>query len=825
MVKPPRRSRPWLQPIFYRSLKSMNVSLNWLNDHLDLSHMSLQEIDDLLTFAGIEVEGIEQKGVPSDKVVVAQIQSAEQHPDADRLKVCMVDAGEEELRQIVCGAQNYSVGDKVPCALPGADLGGGFVIKEGKLRGVESRGMLCGADEIGMVAEEDGLMILSQDLEIGKPLQEIFDTDTMIEVEVTPNRPDLLSHTGMARELAALAEIDRKVVTVDEPEVSGAVDTIQLSAPDACPYYTAVKISGVTVTDSPAWLKTKLEAIGLRPINNVVDITNYALHELGHPLHAFDAAKVDGALDIRMAAEGEVFKALDEADYKLTEEDVVISDASGTALALGGIMGGLDSGVTETTTDIILESAYFTPSNIRRSSRRLALSSDSSYRFERGSDPQSVLTSSAFAANLIVELAGGTIEGTTAVAGEAPQLTGEVTLNVAKLEQLMGDSISLEDAEGILARLGLDQLDNHVWSIPSYRLDLGRHIDLVEEIARVHGLDNVPSRFGGTFVHESEVDAAYDYQMSVRHALASIGFYETQTIKLIAESAPDATIAQMDTALPLRPLQEGDAIRVSLPLSEDHAVMRPSLTPGLVAVAARNIRQGAKSLRFFEIGRQFRNAGGGKATDIEADSIALLLGGERRPAAWSVRPGCQGQIDAFDVKAVLAHLFPNTCIQFHPREREGFIIAADVQCDGKPIGVFAQLSPAKCRELGSDTPIYLVELDAKKCQQVRVGISQAENLPQFPGSSRDAAMEVPVTLPNADIERAIKKHNEMLLESSACFDLFVDPSGEKMPTDKKSIAYTFHYRSLERTLKAKEVDQAHQKLLDHLAKTLPITFR
>lgn len=812
----------------------MNVSLNWLNDHLDLSHMSLQEMDDLLTFAGVEVEGISQKGVPSDLVVVAQVKSAEQHPDADRLKVCMVDAGEDELRQIVCGAQNYSVGDKVPCALPGADLGGGFVIKEGKLRGVESKGMLCGADEIGMVAEEDGLMILSQDLKIGQPLQEIFDTDTIIEVEVTPNRPDLLSHTGMARELGALAGIERKELSVEgckpftpgsEPETASCEGMIKLSAADSCPFYTAVKISGVKVAESPVWLKTKLEAIGLRPINNVVDITNYALHELGHPLHAFDASKVDGALDIRMANDGEVFKALDEADYKLTEEDVVISDASGKALALGGIMGGFDSGVTDSTTDVILESAYFTPSNIRRSSRRLILSSDSSYRFERGTDSQAVLTSSAFAAHLIAAIAGGAIEGPTAVAGEAPQLTGEVELDEARLNQLMGDSISLEDAQGILTSLGLDKLDGALWSIPSYRLDLHRHIDLVEEIARVHGLDNVPSRFTGTFAHESEVDALYDYQMTLRHELAALGFYETQTIKLIAETSTDTTTAQMDTALPLRSLQDGDVIRVALPLSEDHAIMRPSLTPGLVATAARNIRQGVKSLRFFEIGRQFRNAGGGKAKDIESDSLALLMGGERRPATWSVKSGCQGQIDAFDVKAVVSAILPGKEIQLSPRARDGFILAADIQCDGKPVGVFAQLSPAKCRELGSDTPIYLVELDVKKCQQLCTGVSQVDELPQFPGSSRDAAMEAPIDLANADIEKVIKKHNEMLLVSSACFDLFTDPSGEKMAADKKSIAYTFHYRSAERTLKAKEVDQAHQKLLDQLTKVLPITFR
>ena len=803
----------------------MNVSLNWLKDHLDLDHMSIQDMDDLLTFAGVEVEGISQKGVPTDKVVVAQVKSAEKHPDADKLKVCMVDAGEGELRQIVCGAQNYSVGDKVPCALPGADLGGGFVIKDGKLRGVESKGMLCGPDEIGLASADDGLMILSQDLEIGKPLQELFETDTIIEVEVTPNRPDLLSHTGMARELAALAGIERKALDLAEPDTETNDALVKLSAAESCPLYTAVKISGVRVADSPAWLKTKLEAIGLRPINNVVDITNYVLHELGHPLHAFDAAKVDGALDVRMAADGEIFKALDEADYTLNEEDVVISDASGKALALGGVMGGLDSGVSNATTDVILESAYFTPSKIRRSSRRLILSSDSSYRFERGSDAQAVLTASAFAARLIVELAGGSIEGSTAIAGHAPELIGDVELDASKLDQLMGGSISLSSAEDILTRLGLEKREGNLWSVPSYRLDLHRHIDLVEEIARVHGLSNVPSRFAASFAQESDVDATYDYQMSLRKELSAIGFYETQTIKLIAESSTDLTVAQMDTALPLRPLQDGDLIRVALPLSEDHAVMRPSLTPGLVATAARNIRQGAKSLRFFEIGRQFRNAGGGKASDLESDSLAILLGGERRPATWSVKAGCQGRIDAFDVKAAIVALLPNKDIQFAQRERDGFIIAADVQCEGKPVGVFAQLSPSKCRDLGSDTPIYLVELDLKKCQQLSSGVKQVDELPQFPGSSRDAAMEAPVEMANAEIEKVIKKHNEQLLVSYGCFDVFQDASGAKLPADKKSIAYSFHYRSPERTLKAKEVDQAHQKLLDQLAKALPVSYR
>ncbi len=801
----------------------MNVSLNWLQERLDLSNYSIEQLDNLLTFAGVEVEGIEHKGLKTKRVVVAQIKEAAQHPNADRLKVCQVDAGEGSLRQIVCGAQNYNVGDKVPCALPGADLGGGFVIREGKLRGVESMGMLCGASEIGLDDGVDGLMILPPDSVIGTPLIDIYETDTIIEVEVTPNRPDLLSHTGMARELSALTGIQRQLHTYPILDTTEASDFIDIQSPQQCPFYSAVKISNVTVAESPSWLKTKLEAIGLRPINNIVDITNYVLHELGHPLHAFDASKVSGNLVIRNASDGEKFTALTEDEYTLTSDDLLISDSTGAALALAGIMGGADSGVTDTTTDIILESAYFTPSFIRRTSRRTALTSDSSYRFERGTDSQSVISSASYAAKLITEIAGGSIEGKQLTAGEPPVLVKPVKLNTDKLKQLMGDSISLQKAKDILTSLGLSEGDDDLWEIPHYRLDLTRHIDLVEEIVRVHGLDNVHSRFTSIYVPESDTDKAYDYQLDTKKKLAAIGFYETQTMKLIAETSTDNTIAKLIDALPLRPLADGDLIKVSLPLSEDHAILRPSLVPGLVATAARNIRQGAKSLRFFEMGKQFRNAGGGKAKDLEAESLALLISGEFAPSNWANK---QPRIaNLFDLKAVIQHLLPNSFIQLKQRDREGFILAADVLADGKPIGAFAQLSPARCRELDSNNPIYVAELDLKKLQQISTTAHKAEPLPQFPGSSRDSAMEAPITLSNAQIEQAIKKHNESLLVSYHCFDVFTDPSGEKLAADKKSIAYSFLYRSPDKTLKAKEVDNAHQKLLDHLQKTLPISFR
>ncbi|GAA5129855.1 phenylalanine--tRNA ligase subunit beta [Luteolibacter yonseiensis] len=792
----------------------MNVSLNWLATHLDLSGKSIKEIDDLFTFAGVEVEGIVSKGIASEKIVVAQIMEAVQHPHADRLKVTQVNCGEATLRQIVCGAQNYKVGDKVPCALPGTVLPNGFTIGEAVMRKVESKGMLCSAEEIGLPAGVDGLLILPEDSEIGKPVKQLFDSDTLLELEVTPNRPDLLSHRGMARELATLLKTPLLPLEIPSRETTAAKD-IRIDSPEACPLYTAVRISGVTVKESPDWLKQRLESIGLRPINNIVDVTNYVLHELGQPLHAFDAAKLTGSIIVRNAAEGENFLALDDSKHLLTTDDLLISDESGAALALAGVMGGAESGVTETTTDILLESAYFTPQGIRRTSRRTALSSDSSYRFERGVDPAGVVSASAFAVKLILEVAGGTAEAATQLAGEAPVLVRSVTLDAKKLDQLMGGSIALPDAEEILTRLGLTKLADGTWDVPSFRADLQRHIDLVEEIARVHGLDNVPSRFQGTFVPASAVDAAYDADMVLRRRLAALGLHECQTIKLISD-------AQVSDILPLRPLQDGDVIRVKLPLSEDHAVMRPSIVPGLISSAARNVRQQAKSLRFFEMGRVFRNAGGGKAKDQESETLALLLSGSAQPTGWSQ---ADRTADLYDLKAILSALLGDRRITFAPKERSGFVLASDIKVDDQNIGVFARLTPARERELDFTTPVFVAELDLGKLRKLLNGISHVEDLPQFPGSSRDAAMELPLTTPNSQIEAVIAKIAEPLLISSECFDVFTDATGQKISADSKSVAYRFHYREGTRTLKAEEIDTAHQKVLEALTKGLGVKFR
>jgi phenylalanyl-tRNA synthetase beta chain len=794
----------------------MLVSRNWLQEHVELSGFSNAELSDILTFAGVEVEGITEQGVSGDKVVVAEIMTAGPHPNADRLKVCMVDAGEAELRQIVCGAQNYSVGDKVPCALPGAALPAGFTIGETRMRGVESRGMLCSGSELGISDDHSGLMILPASWETGKPLGDFIENDTIFEIEVTPNRPDLLSHFGMAREVAALTERELKAPPLAPPERTAPADgTIELAS-GTCPFYTALSIKGVKVADSPEWLQRRLESIGLRPINNVVDVTNFVLHEIGQPLHAFDAAEVSGAIQVRNAREGEEFHALDGETYALQGSDCVISDDAGKALALGGVMGGDTSGVTEKTTDIILESAWFVPAAIRSTARRTNLHSDSSYRFERGVDPAGVLSASAYAGRLITDLAGGTTEAVPHVAGQPPQLTNRVTLDPARLDQLTGGAISLAEAEAALTGLGLRDAGNGAWEIPSYRLDLQRHIDLAEEVVRVAGLDAIPSRMQVRPASPSATDARYDLELDLKKELSALGFFEAQTIKLIAEG-------QLRDALPLKPLLAGDLIRVSLPLSEDHSVMRPSLAPGLLATASRNVRHGAEAVRFFETGRCFRNAGGGKATDLEYDSLGIVLGGAGTAPSWAARSG--GLADAFDLKAVIAALLPRHTIQFAPLEGGSFLVAAQVRANGKPVGVFAQLAPSRGRELDLEFPVYLAEIDLTALTRLRSAGAALEELPQFPGSSRDAAMEAPATLANAEIESVVRKLNEPLLVSASCFDIFSDPSGQKLPSDRKSVAYSFLYRAPDRTLKSEEVDEAHARLLQHLEKSLPVSFR
>ncbi len=791
----------------------MNVSLNWLGDHLDLAGHSTDALADLLTFAGIEVEGVETLGGQLENVVVAQIKSAEKHPDADRLKVCQVDDGTPELRQIVCGAQNYKVGDRVPLALPGAELPNGLKIKPGKLRGVASHGMLCSPAELGVPLEIDGLWILPEDSAAGAPISDLIGSDTIFDLEITPNRPDLLSHLGVARDLAALAKIPLK----GRPGCYGTVptaasDAVAIAAPDACPFYSARRISGVAIGPSPEWLAKKLRSIGLRPINNVVDITNYVLHEMGQPLHAFDADKLDGAILVRRATAGEKFLALDGETYPLQTDDLVIADAA-RPVALAGVMGGEDSGVTGSTTNLVLESAYFDPPGIRRTSRRLALGSDSSYRFERGVDPAQVLGASELATRLILEIAGGTAEPEVITAGEIPASPPPVALAIEHVQQVMGIPLAAEKADQILGALGLAKAGT-TWEIPSYRLDLTRPIDLIEEIARVYGLDDIPSSTSGRAAVASEADGAYDFTFRIKRDLAAQGFFECSTIKLISD-AQRADCLLLDDGYRAVPLKN--------PLSDDHTVMRTSVLPGLLASAERNVRMGQRSLRLFETGTVYREESGGT---VESQHLGMLLAGAISPVSWT--GPTPRNADVFDLSGHLAFLAGTQALTLIPENDPpmGCPLSARVAVGGQPVGRAIQLAPGRVRELGLDCPAMAVEIDLPVLRTA-TGAKKVvfSELPRFPAMTRDVAMELPESVPNSEIAAFFAQTGEPLLHSAVIFDLFTDPSGEKVATGRKSVAYTITYRDPRRTLTTAEVDSAHQRVLDNLKLALPATIR
>jgi len=797
----------------------MKVSLNWLRELVDLPP-TVPGLVDLLTLAGVEVESVETLGVNIPNVVVAQIRESVQHPNADRLSVCQVDDGTGTSRQIVCGAKNYKVGDKVPLALPGAVLGPDFKIKVGKLRGVESNGMLCSAEELGLPKGEDGLLILSPDAKVGAPLADLFPGDTVLDLEITPNRPDLLSHVGIAREIAALSGKDFRM-----PDFPKAVEGFMASAVDVetaeCELYTALEISNIKVGPSPEWLRRKLEAVGLRPINNIVDITNYVMLELGQPLHAFDADKLQGDIRVRYGREGEEFLALDGRSYRLTPQQIVIADEQ-KALAIGGVMGGEDSGVTEATQNILLESAHFDGANIRRTSRALGLSSDSSYRFERGVDVVGAMVASHRAAGLILEIAGGTIGefgvgfatnsrfGLDPAAAlhenDGPVFTNTVALRPARVTSLLGTEIPAERIDAILSGFGLRQASEG-WEIPSFRPDLIREIDLIEEIARVVGLGVIPSRVQAQFAPASPSDRAYDRAMALRRALVAQGFAEARTLTLISQKLPGLTFTH-GSAENLR--------RVKNPMNDDQGVLRPNLLPGLLQSLRDNVRAGAKTVRLFEVGRVFS-----ALAPEESTHLALVMTGPIAERSW--RGGEGSEADLFHLKGIVAATL-GAETEFVPDTNAALALALMIKVAGQPVGFAGQLWPKDGRALDTEAPALFAEIDLGALPAQSAAKSYRE-IPRFPATARDIAMLVPLALSHGEIVSVLQAAKEPLLVATELFDVFADPSGARIPADKKSVAYSLTYRSTERTLTADEVNAAHARLKERLKTTLPVTLR
>jgi phenylalanyl-tRNA synthetase beta chain len=824
----------------------MKVTLNWLKQYVDFN-WSPEELAERLTMLGLEVEGVHKVAGEFDGVVVAQVITRDKHPNADKLSVCRVNDGKGE-RQIVCGAQNFKAGDKVPLILPGASLPlkpgeqQPFTIKVGKIRNVESHGMMCSHVELGIEPEkighkaEDGLLILREDARVGQPFAEYLGRsggDVVYDLETTPNRPDWNSLIGIAREIAALASAPLRIpegsIQSTLPKIEDLV-AVRLDAPELCPRYTARVIRGVKIGPSPEWLRSMLEKVGLRSINNVVDVTNYVMLETGQPLHAFDyhliAKGPDGkpAIVVRRAQPGELFITLDGQKHTLNAENLLIADEQ-KGIALAGVMGGQNTEINDSTVDVLLESAYFAPSNIRRTSKTLGLRTDSSYRFERGCDPNwGVEFASRRAAQLILETAGGSLAEGSVDAYPQPVGRKQITLRHDKTLELLGVEIPVEQQIAHLRSLGLEEapLDGiasgssvrttfvTTFSVPTYRPDLKREVDLIEEVARLYGVDMIPSTAPRGAHGANAFDATYDAIARLRRLLAGLGLNEAQGQTLIGHAECRA--------------EKDGIVELSNPLSSDMDVLRPSLLPGLIHSLRHNVSHKNNNAALFEIGRVFLKVNG---QTKEERRVGIALTGSRPLPFWS---GAERdtKFDAMDLKGIAEELLEHCGLRGIQFARRGentplFLESAAITLGGKvQLGELGQLLPTLARKYDLRDTVFLAEFRLDDLMARGNPAKSFKALPQFPASRRDVAMIVPENTTHDAVLLAIKQAKPANLELVELFDVF---RGKNVPEGQKSLAYAFTYRGADKTLTDAEINVSHAKVLEALKSQLKATLR
>ena len=807
----------------------MQISLKWLSQYVDLP--SPEALAKGLTAVGLEVEAIERTGQGLAGVVVARVLATEKHPNAEKLSVTSVDRGEGAPVQVVCGARNYAVGDLVPLATVGTTLPGGVKIEKARLRGVESFGMLCSARELGLDADASGLLILPKDLAPGTPIAEALGLeDVLLEVNVTPNRPDCLSHIGIAREVAALlGQPVRAPATVVQEAGEPAARAVQvrIEAPDRCARYAARVVEGVRIGPSPAWLARRLEACGVRSISNVVDATNFVLLELGHPLHAFDLDKVAGAeIVVRTARPGERITTLDGKERLLEESDLLIADRDrGSALA--GVMGGGDSEISQGTTRVLLESAWFAPGSIRRTSRRQGLKSEASYRFERGADPGMVLPALDRCAALIAELAGGTVRPGVVDRVARPATQGQVRLRWTRPAELLGMAVPREEARRVLLGLGFGELaadeEGATFSVPSWRVDVAIEEDLVEELVRTRGYDAIPETLPAAAVRTPAEGPEAGVVARIREALEAAGFSEAINFSFVAE--PDLAPLRYDVAV-------GDgttrALGIALknPISAELSLMRTSLVPSLLKNAARNRAQRVDDVRLYELARVYHPApveAEGDAPTLEDLRVAGVLLGRRAPAGWT---GGADAVDFYDAKAATEAVLRGLGVAgarweaggeawLHPR------VAATVRAaDGERFGWVGELHPRVAEAFDLPRGVLAFELRVEALARHGALVPRYHVIPSLPAVLRDLAVLVAEPVTAEAVLAAVRE--EPLVGEATIFDVY---RGAPIPAGRKNLALAISYRAAYRTLTDAEAEAAHGRIVARLAARLGAELR
>ncbi len=808
----------------------MRVSLKWLSEYVDVP-ADTKALCDRLDLTGTGVEGVEKTGEAFDGVVVGAVLTCEPHPDSDHMHVVTVDVGAVGPVQIVCGAPNIAAGIKVPVACVGAVLPGDLKIKKSKLRGVASCGMCCSQRELGMGSDHAGIWILPDDAPVGAPIAEYLGLgDVVLDLEITPNRPDCLSMTGMAREVGAMYQADvtdpLAAMAAKLPELTAGASaadavSVEVADPERCARYTARVIDNVKVGPSPDWLAERVTAAGARSINNVVDVTNYILFLFGQPLHAFDFDRLAGAdgvarIVVRPAGDGEEFTTLDGAERVLTSDMTVIATPE-RAVALAGVMGGLETEVTDDTTTVLLEAATFERGRTSRTSRNLGLISESSMRYERGVDDNPVELISQAAAALLAEVSGGTVRPGVVDAYAERTLPRELAFRIPRFCAMMGADIPAAFVVDALTRLGCtvsSDADADVLAVtaPTFRPDLEREIDLYEEVLRLWGMDRIPASLPGSPQRVGTRTEAERTLDTVNETLRAAGLNETMTYSF-AEPADLERLRLPDAGL-------GEPVELLNPLNADQSVMRQSIVPGLLRSVAYNLARGVADVQLYEVGTVFAAAEGRKKPK-ERRRIAGALAGAMGDAAWN-RP--RVPFDFFDGKGVLESLarelalpkvrFRALAADEAPHLQPGR--AAEMLSGGTVIGWVGELHPLAARAFEIDVPVTVFELDASALVKAAQPARPYVDVPVFPAVSVDVALVVDEGVTHERLVQCMTSAGGKLLEDVRLFDVYRDE--ERVGAGKKSMAYSLTYRAPDRTLTGEEVEKAHGRLLTKVEK-------
>ncbi|MCK9238943.1 phenylalanine--tRNA ligase subunit beta [Desulfocurvus sp.] len=797
----------------------MLLSLNWLREFVPYEGTP-EELGHRLTMLGLELEEVIHPFRHLDGVVVGHVLRCERHPEADKLSVCLVDVGRGEPLPIVCGAPNVAQGQKVPVATVGAELPGGLVIKKAKLRGQVSAGMICAEDELGLGKSHAGIMVLDQALTPGTPLADALNLDQVVfDIGVTPNRADCNSVLGLARETALAFGLP---LTMPEPRVAesgpdcSAQVPIAIDDPGRCALFQGRVIRGVTVGPAPDWMRWRLIAVGQRPISNIVDVSNYVMFELGHPNHAYDLNLLRGpAIRVGLASEGQRFTTLDGQERLLAATDLLIWDAE-RPVGLAGVMGGLETEVGDATTDVFLELAVFDPATIRRTARRLGLPSEASYRFERGVDHGLARRSLDRAAALMAECAGGHLAPGLCVAEPAPWRQRTLRLRRARAEKLLGIPLADEFCRATLTGMGcaVDEADPADWrvAVPSHRLDLEREVDLVEELARVHGMDRIPAvlpRVAKSLDAIGQKDTRFDFAMLLKKWARGVGLHEAVNYSFCGQADLD-----------LLGLPAEGRVPVVNPLSEDQNVLRTALAPGLLANVRTNVAHGAARLRLFEYANLFFADAASQTTAREPARLGLLVYGRRRAERWPW-PG-EADADYADLKGLVEHLLASLGLpaaRYALREGHSYLSpCVEASVGGREVGLLGRVAEAVADRYDARREIWLAELDADALRDMYEAQAPGFTpLAKFPPVRRDITVQAPVGMHVQAVLDAIAAMNVDLLENVVMTDLYEPEGGQR-----RNVTVRLTYRHAQRTLKDKEVDKRHTQVVEGLRKALPV---